>query len=281
MVTNTTHQIYWLLAILLWGTVKLIGSRIIPDPSLSPSMEAALAEENRWTFGQLLPVILLIGPVLSFAGTFALHDMQHTTKRRDMRRLATDDVSLESLAQNDDSSAPQHSAYPGYLPRHENGLPAEPAAFHRYLESYEGAPWLPVCVIVPGMSIFAGTCMAFFTAFDFTVDFRPEFTLYDVWVGPIGLIYLLTLGYPGACVVSILLGLMLERWLQAARTWRKFCYFLYCVAVYGSYYGVNIVWMAGVKILGAEGYVGLLILSAFFYCIYSLACLCYRLYRRD
>jgi hypothetical protein len=51
-------EICWLLAAVLWGTLKVTNSRKFVPKNV-------LDEESRWTIGQTMPILLLAGPVLS------------------------------------------------------------------------------------------------------------------------------------------------------------------------------------------------------------------------
>ncbi|KAF0323547.1 hypothetical protein GQ607_009228, partial [Colletotrichum asianum] len=66
--------VFWLFVILLWGTVKVLAAR---NTIRSKSPEVAL-EEEQWTFGQILPVFLLLGPLFAMVGIFA-SNMTKTT----------------------------------------------------------------------------------------------------------------------------------------------------------------------------------------------------------
>ena len=55
-------QILWLCFALAWGTIHLFTAR-----SYLSQDAALVSAENVWSFGQFLPVILLILPILSIA----------------------------------------------------------------------------------------------------------------------------------------------------------------------------------------------------------------------
>ncbi|KAL3295299.1 hypothetical protein RB213_005373 [Colletotrichum asianum] len=71
---STIFEVFWLFVILLWGTVKVLAAR---NTIRSKSPEVAL-EEEQWTFGQILPVFLLLGPLFAMVGIFA-SNMTKTT----------------------------------------------------------------------------------------------------------------------------------------------------------------------------------------------------------
>ncbi|KAJ4111367.1 hypothetical protein NW768_011946 [Fusarium equiseti] len=52
LVTSTLSDLYWLVVSAVWGTVKLFMTK-----------SSATVDENDWTFGQVLPAFLLVGPI--------------------------------------------------------------------------------------------------------------------------------------------------------------------------------------------------------------------------
>ncbi|KAK2763669.1 hypothetical protein CKAH01_15893 [Colletotrichum kahawae] len=78
---------YWLFTLAIWGTVRLLRVRASVDID---------EHENKWGFGQILPVFLLIGPVVAFAVPF-LGAMKKTPEGRSA--TSEDDVSEENQNQ--------------------------------------------------------------------------------------------------------------------------------------------------------------------------------------
>lgn len=57
----TSRKVYWLLVSAIWGTIKLYKTK---DTNGTDEIDwTEDGTENDWTFGQVLPVFLLIGPV--------------------------------------------------------------------------------------------------------------------------------------------------------------------------------------------------------------------------
>ncbi|KAM5378820.1 hypothetical protein ACJZ2D_004293 [Fusarium nematophilum] len=52
-------SVYWLLVSAIWGTIKLFMAK-----------SSAYVDEDDWTFGQILPIFLLLGPLVTTAATF-------------------------------------------------------------------------------------------------------------------------------------------------------------------------------------------------------------------
>ncbi|KAH6976345.1 hypothetical protein BKA56DRAFT_688037 [Ilyonectria sp. MPI-CAGE-AT-0026] len=61
LLTSTLSDVYWLLVSVIWGTLKL-----------SMTKSSVHINEDSWTFGQILPAFLLIGPVIATVMVF--HD---------------------------------------------------------------------------------------------------------------------------------------------------------------------------------------------------------------
>ena len=57
-------QITWLAVALVWGTIAVLRDRNGPDA------EGALSEQNAWSFGQIVPVVLLLLPFLALVEVF-------------------------------------------------------------------------------------------------------------------------------------------------------------------------------------------------------------------
>ncbi|KAH6995348.1 hypothetical protein EDB80DRAFT_877217 [Ilyonectria destructans] len=94
-VLSSLSDVYWLLVSTVWGTLKLFEEK-----------SHATVDENDWTFGQILPVFLLIGPVYSLALTVLeakrqkQSDIQHNAEDSN---LNTDAAGVELMGQ------PEHS----------------------------------------------------------------------------------------------------------------------------------------------------------------------------
>lgn len=55
-------QITWLTVALVWGTLAVLSDRSDLPPD---SMRKVLLEQNDWSFGQIVPVVLLLLPFLA------------------------------------------------------------------------------------------------------------------------------------------------------------------------------------------------------------------------
>ncbi|EEU36530.1 uncharacterized protein NECHADRAFT_81220 [Fusarium vanettenii 77-13-4] len=70
---STSSEVYWLLISSLWATLHLDGLRT----TASKYREQPSDESITWTFGQTLPVLMLLGPAITAVGAF-FGDSEHT-----------------------------------------------------------------------------------------------------------------------------------------------------------------------------------------------------------
>lgn len=234
------------MVILLWGNAKFLTARNFKynDPSLS--------EEDLWTFGQILPVILLIGPLFTTIGIFVFHfttnrpsDPVHyielnvideTGQRREPETIAPQRRSHD-LEDNQTSTAEQVST-PG-----SSTTGAQQAATETHgvipdqdtqsflvpdLDNYREALWLPVCVGSLFFNVLGATLIAFSTMFYYSAETAAYLlSPVELWISKFGFIYLVLVSYPCACIISIRIGIGMERWLDHPGVLRVFsCIFL-------------------------------------------------------
>ncbi|KAK1999796.1 hypothetical protein LX36DRAFT_655132 [Colletotrichum falcatum] len=241
---STVFEVYWLLVILLWGTAKILAAR---SAIRSISRQVSLDEEQ-WTFGQILPVFLLLGPLFNMIGIFA-SKMTSTTSHdlgqdgREACEIGTNATGLQTRlysrpAESIPLDALEATAQeylreppPSSVARADSiGNPSQVDLMH--LKDYRDAQWLPICVAVPFLSIIAAITLLFLLTFKgFSFSLADSYTpLYSIWVD-YNLIYLLLIGYPCACATTIRFGLGIN----TNGGWRKFAFFWLCVATYGVY----------------------------------------------
>ncbi|KAH0434143.1 hypothetical protein CcaCcLH18_05467 [Colletotrichum camelliae] len=226
-------KVYWLCVILVWGTIKLLGTRnellgLIVTAVDEDQLTLAEAE-NQWTFGQILPVILLFGPVFTIFSTF----IHHTTKpdsadSQPRQHEVYSDGGPTEAAMSGTTVAPSRATsfgQDGTKAPSKNAEPKENAAdscagsydtdeaFHEaipHLADYRCAPWLPVCAAFPFLGLLAAVMMAFAASFVFNNYFQPGLTLYDLWISDLNFVCNLFISYPCACATTIRLGLWME-----------------------------------------------------------------------
>lgn len=56
VLTSGFVQVYWLIISTIWGTIHIFQTR-----------DSVEMDKNEWTFGQILPIVLLIAPLFALA----------------------------------------------------------------------------------------------------------------------------------------------------------------------------------------------------------------------
>ncbi|KAK2604324.1 hypothetical protein N8I77_007266 [Diaporthe amygdali] len=244
--SSMLFEVYWLFVILLWGTVKLLGARNMRSDDIATA-------ENQWTFGQILPVLLLFGPIFSTTGIFVfrftdksvpiiyhsgrtdqmaseiipLRNQDHLSGQATESRIISDSLQDVEPSQHNSPSA--------------SVTPASPTTSSRggqfaYLEDYSDASWLPICVASPFLLIVLATIFLFGTIYNFGVSFESQWTLYEVWISYFNGLYFLLISYPCACATTIRFGLGMD----VHNRQRKFWFFWLCAIVYAVYFFATI-----------------------------------------
>ena len=91
-------QITWLTVALAWGTIAVLRDRnnMPYDPNDPDATQRILSEQNAWSFGQIVPVVLLILPFLALVEVsygewraFHLSKVRITYKQYKERSIST------------------------------------------------------------------------------------------------------------------------------------------------------------------------------------------------
>ncbi|KAF4821669.1 hypothetical protein CGCTS75_v010962 [Colletotrichum tropicale] len=256
--SSSLFEVYWLCVILVWGTIKVLGTRnellgLIVTAVDEDQLTLAEAE-NQWTFGQILPVILLFGPVFTIFGTFVHHITKPDSADSQPRQHevysdsglneaavsgTTVAPSLVTSFEQGSMKTPSKNAGPkeNVADSHAGSYDAD-EAFHQaipHLEDYRCASWLPVCAAFPFLGLLAAVMMAFAASFVFNNYFQPGLTLYDLWISDLNFVCNLFISYPCACATTIRLGLWMEGEHPAKTTprgWRQILFFWACALIY-------------------------------------------------
>lgn len=196
-----------------WGATKFFATRS------SPAAHDSVGRQNLndWTFGQMLPVLLLAAPIWSLLGAFVLSDRSEQTsylgQEHDDPLMTVSAVlspSTPGLATSQNlSAAPSrvNSRGTGTIPEiHRNDSTATLAS-----GAYAYCYWIGPCLSAQCGLILA---MPFLQILLNAADALPLITF---WITNEGMIYLLLLVYPLASQFSILLGLIQEAGLLGDR----------------------------------------------------------------
>lgn len=185
-------QIYWLAVSVAWGTTKLLwtraGSHIPPDE-----------RQDAWSFGQMLPILLLAAPIWSLIGAFAFGDR---SERPQSLSHAQENVLIPTAA------AVVPSTYEATCAQSVADLrgttdhrfdPVLPSSTRHYISHQ----WTGACLTFPCLVIL-GVTIAHFIYVGFI-----SYSLSIFWVTDGG-IYLFALAFPLALQCTILLGVVFE-----------------------------------------------------------------------
>ncbi|KAK8121245.1 hypothetical protein PG999_005365 [Apiospora kogelbergensis] len=256
---SSYQSVYWLFCIVLWGTFKLLGAR--------DSVENAIWEdENQWAFGQILPVLLLAGPMLTISGAIT-SDIYRSRNSLPYQTPATSGtLSSDSLIIHAQS---MHGVTPGQsyaeslahphrsreTPRSTGALTArEPdpcfsvppsQRLEHWLrrDSCMTSPWMVTCATLPCLVVCGCTVSLFAAVFNMYTNMEPMYTLSEFWVSDLGLIFFLLIDLPAACTWTVLLGLSLHSWIldQRRRSIKMFWFWVTSIVVYIVYLVVPVI----------------------------------------
>lgn len=177
-----------------WGTTKLLITRA------SVSLDDKNDQHNAWTFGQILPVLLLIAPIWSLVTAFAFSDRSGRLRR------------LSQTQQNPLTapSATQISSPRGFVAHSTtaDAVGSRSIGETRYIYCY----WKGPCLAFACLLIFAVTIL------QFVYVSVGSFPLMEFWVDQLGMIYVLVLVYPFGLHCTILIGLVHEEGILGDRS---------------------------------------------------------------
>lgn len=178
----------WLLVAVIWGTFRVRGAT-------AQLPQEIFEQENAWTFGQIVPVLLLAVPIFATVIQFA------------------------SDRNNNPGDQPRHDQ-----PRGAPGAAGarKPYPFGTQTRDLPGAlaggygprsRWLWPSLAGLFVSAVCFTFQAFSHNFDFVQGLRPSESLVDVWFTRFGLLWYILLGLPCVFCSAVAIGLALDRWL--------------------------------------------------------------------
>lgn len=261
---------------MIWGTIRIISSRSLQD-------QAAFQEESQWTFGQMLAVLLLAGPVFEMASTFISKVSNHDPQQSRELKQKADPIQQSDLGRSLSSVASglQPASDHQNLARHPGSCQTNTADWINR-DYYATAPWLWSCSTALCGVVLVITCFTFGAIFNFSegMSFEPQFTLMDFWFSDFAVFYFLPLGVLPACTATVLVGLSLDRWVQET-SWTGGKQLLVCVsavtihAVYISVYFLYILSSMGglwTSVFGRT--MSLVIVTASLYVVYALTQIC-------
>jgi hypothetical protein len=187
-------QIYWLLVLVAWGATKLLVTRA----SLAP--RSTIGRQDSWTFGQILPILLLAAPIWSLIGAFVFDDRSEGSQYLGPAR--ENSLGTAPSAQTSTHELVTYFTAPSRVDSRGIGDNNTAADFTtiRYISCY----WIGPCLIFPYLVIIGMTILQFLS-----LALESDAVI-EVWVTEYGIIYVFLLIYPFALQFTILLGLVYE-----------------------------------------------------------------------
>lgn len=189
--------------------MKLLSAR---NSARSYSGYSIAEDENEWTFGQILPVLLLVGPFIAISSTIAsdfyqarssihyaglsssepisldsLNDPTQAERDRGSEQIDADDatqiiIPTEATLQDMELSRISDSHCSGIaLPSHQD------LEFWLDPEASMGHPWIVICSTIPSIVVSTVTMLLFAFVYSFYSP-TPQSSLYDFWISEYGML---------------------------------------------------------------------------------------------
>ncbi|KAL2283721.1 hypothetical protein FJTKL_09763 [Diaporthe vaccinii] len=179
-------ELIWLLVAILWGTLKTrVATAQLPQDMFE--------QENDWTFGQIVPVLLLAVPIFATI------------------------IHLTFNWSNPDYSDRPHHCMPSFeicrsypFATHSSELPEDLTATYT-----SRTRWLWPSLVGLFVSTTYFTHEAFSQNFDFDQGLKADGSLVDVWITRYGLLWYMILGLPRTLSNTVAIGLALDAWFES------------------------------------------------------------------
>ena len=220
LATSMLAEVYWLGLVLIWGTFRLIGARNFHE--MPPGV---IEDENQWTFGQLLPVLLLISPIFNTFGLF----LSKTQKIPSPSVVGTMEMGSDNESSRALNKRPNDITRP--LARSQISrlatMDISPQSWTDH--DYYAAKWMPPCVGPIFVAFFYLPGIAAGVLFSIFGHMRPQSTPWRFWVTELGGIWFVILGIPQSTMFAIMLGMGLDWWFKKkekplGRQWLQFMF---------------------------------------------------------
>ncbi|XP_044724073.1 uncharacterized protein HRG_01969 [Hirsutella rhossiliensis] len=225
-------EIYWLLVTMLWGVLKLSRARE------SPPMQIQV-QENRWTYGQILAILLLAAPLFNML-TIVMSNSKWRGVESELPRLEHQAPGLavgetrDCECSGDGSlSASQEES------RRQDEAENKEDEMARLISSqgyYAKAPWLGVSMTTACIVIMGLTCLMLQAGYTNIMSGQISGDrLYEFWLWPSGMLWFILFGLSSGCVFTMMMGMLLDGWLHSgtSRCSRKTQFFVMSFSVHG------------------------------------------------
>lgn len=200
---------------MIWGTFKITGTR-------NTLPKEILEDENAWTFGQIIPVLLLAMPVFSMVSQLIPNTATTTSTTRDEVSLLTD--------------APRTPPYP-FSTQH-----SEFSSIITGNYTYK-THWLGPSIVCLFLGILGFVVVAFCMSFNIIYGMGPSISLVETWFTKVGVLWYIIFFLPCAFAHIISLGLALDSWLGSPTKLKvRTKVSLYRMLVMGPAVSYGIIW---------------------------------------
>lgn len=200
--------------------MKLFAARY----RLSPDLDKVSEEGNPWTFGQILPVMLLAGQAFSIMGVFGAEiKRQHATSRRTSwpQEIRSSPPETTQSTQNQlSASRTKLAPIEGSLLFDIEFSSTSSSIQNRIQEDrdwvnrdyYSDASWIGMCILPLTLCIVIFTFIFYRAQIDYSfgLEFGDFFDVLDTWIDDMGLLYYFLIGLPGALAIDIAMALISE-----------------------------------------------------------------------
>lgn len=180
------QQVIWLLVAILWGTLKTRGAT-------AQLPQDIFEQENDWTFGQIVPVLLLAVPIFATIIHLASNWSNPDCSNRHHHGISSIEIRRPYPFAIQSSELPE-------------GLTAAYTSRTRWL-------WPSLVGLFVSTTYF--THEAFSQNFDFGQGLKADGSLVDVWFTQYGLFWYMVLGLPCTLSNAVAIGLALDAWFES------------------------------------------------------------------
>ncbi|CAJ2501862.1 Uu.00g047150.m01.CDS01 [Anthostomella pinea] len=180
LLCSTLAEIYYSLVLLVWDTLRIMGSK--PTTGSDPA--------TQWSCAQFLPVLLFVAPLLA-ALSIALSNSASRTAST--------------------TPTPQDVLRVAHKPAKARS-PSPSTRRKRDLIPYHPSPYLGPALFNACGALVAVTVVFFGASFNFSLGYRPQYSIYEVLFKEFSLFPFVLFSLPVACFIVLLAGIGYGLW---------------------------------------------------------------------
>lgn len=195
-ITSMFGELTWLSILIVWGTLRLIST-------ISFARDSGRVDgEQDWNFGQTLPVLLLIGPLLMVVRSFTT-----TRVKQDPRRAWQEDQQQGRLSR--ETTLHQHHSFLEHEPTITRRTSSELVEQTRVRDQYKSSTWMGGCLVASFVHFIIMVAMSFGSAMELQAAYQGmSESTFMIWIYSLQLLVYIFVYYPLASHLSILAGLL-------------------------------------------------------------------------